>query len=47
MGHVPEIITRHQLVNEVYIKQKATAMTRLLFCLPHILGTIFPEHDPH
>ena len=33
LGHVSKIITRHQLVNEVYIKQKPTAMTTLMFCL--------------
>ena len=47
MKHVSKICTRHQLVNEVYIKQKVTAMTTLMFCLPHLLGTIFPDHDPH
>ena len=46
-GHKPELITRHQLVSDVYVKQKAVAMISLLFSLPHILGPIFPLHNDH
>ena len=47
-GHLPEKITRNQIVTDIHIKQKAVAMLSLLFCLPHILGPIFiTGNDDH
>ena len=46
-GHIPELITRKQLVLNVHIKQKAVAMLTLLFMLPHILGKIFKLENEH
>ena len=40
-GHIPELITRKQLVIDVHVKQKAVAMLTLFFMLPHILGKNF------
>ena len=40
-GHIPELITRKQLVLDVHVKQKGVAMLTLLCTLPHILGKIF------
>ena len=39
-GHIPELITRKQLVIDVHVKQKVVAMLTLLFTLSHILGKI-------
>lgn len=46
-GHLPEVITKNQIVTDVHIKQKAVAMLSLLFCLPHILGEVFQNGDDH
>ena len=47
MKNVPELITRHQIVGDIYVKQKAVAMLSLLFCLPHILGQVFYLENDH
>ena len=46
-GHIPELITRKQLVTDVHVKQKAVAMLTLLFTLPHILGKHFKLENEH
>ena len=47
-GHLPEEITRQQIVTDFHIKQKAVAMMSLLFALPHILGAVFiTGNDDH
>ena len=47
MKNVLELITRHQIVGDVYVKQKAVAMLSLLFCLPHVLGQVFQLENDH
>ena len=47
-GHLPEEITKQNIVVDFHIKQKAVAMMSLLFALPHILGPIFSTgNDNH
>ena len=41
MKNVLELITRHQIVSDVCVKQKVVAMLSSLFCLPHVLGQVF------
>ena len=46
-GHIPELITRKQVVIDVHVKQKAVAMLTLLFTLPPILRKIFKLENEH
>ena len=41
----PEEISRHNIIVDMYVKQKAVAINTLVFILPHILGPIFEGHD--
>ena len=44
-SHKPEEISKHNIIVDMYVKQKAVAMNTLVFILPHILGPIFEGHD--
>ena len=44
-SHKPVEISRHNIIVDMYVKQKAVAMNTLVFILPHILEPKFEGHD--